>query len=60
MKNIMPMTAEFRIYKNNGEADVLKWKKRLRVADDLGEEQFFVLFKNRFLLDAQEIALPNI
>ena len=54
------MTAEFRIYKNNGEADILKWKERLRVADDLSAEQVFDLFKEKFLMEAKEITFPNI
>ena len=54
------MKAQFRIYKNNGERDVLKWSQNMEVADNLSEEEVFNLFKNQYLTDAKEIVFSQV
>ena len=54
------MKTQFRIYKNNGERDVLKWKQDLEVADGLSEEEVFGLFKKEYLQEAKEILFSQV
>ena len=54
------MKAQFRIYRSNGERDVLRWYENMDVADDLSEEEVFNLFKNQYLTDAKEIVFSNV
>ena len=53
------MKAQFRIYKNNGERDILKWKQDLDVADGLSDEEVFNLFKSQYLADAPDITFAQ-
>ncbi len=54
------MKTQFRIYKTNGERDVLRWSQNMDVADDLSEEEVFNLFKNQYLTDAKEIIFSQV
>lgn len=54
------MKTQFRIYKNNGERDVLKWQEKMDVADELSVEEVFNLFKKEYLEDAKEIVFSQI
>ena len=54
------MKAQFRIYKTNGERDVLKWSQTMDVADNLSEEEVFNLFKDQYLTDAKEIVFSQV
>ena len=54
------MKTQFRIYKNNGERDVLKWKQDMEVADGLSEETVFAFFKKEYLQEAREIVFSQV
>ncbi len=54
------MKTQFRIYKNNGERDVLKWKQDKEVADGLSAEEVFNLFKTEYLMEAKEIIFSQV
>ena len=54
------MKTQFRIYKNNGERDMLKWKQDLEVADGLSEEAVFEIFKEQYLQEAKEIVFSQV